>query len=63
MEVLKMKREKMTSGNVKKISRRKGGALIETAFVLPVLLGLVFGCVEYGYFFYMKNIGAAAARE
>jgi Flp pilus assembly protein TadG len=33
------------------------------AFVLPILLMLAFGVVEYGYYFYVKNNVQAAARE
>ena len=33
------------------------------ALVLPILLGLAFGVVEYGYYFYTKNNVQAAARE
>jgi Flp pilus assembly protein TadG len=32
-------------------------------FVLPILLGLAFGVVEYGYFFFVKHTVEAAARE
>jgi Flp pilus assembly protein TadG len=32
-------------------------------FVLPILLGLSFGVVEYGYFFFVKQTVQAAARE
>jgi Flp pilus assembly protein TadG len=32
-------------------------------FVLPILLGLAFGVVEYGYYFFVKNSVQAAARE
>lgn len=42
---------------------RRGGTLLETAFVLSLLLMLSFGTVEYGYFFYIKNMVASAARE
>jgi Flp pilus assembly protein TadG len=43
--------------------RRRGSALLDMAFVLPILLGLAFGVVEYGYFFFVKNSVQAAARE
>ena len=38
-----------------KIHRRRGNAVIEAALILPVLLMLAFGVVEYGYFFYVKK--------
>ena len=43
--------------------RRGGGSLVEMIFVLPILLGLAFGVVEYGYFFFVKHTVQAAARE
>ena len=33
------------------------------ALVLPILLGLAFGVVEYGYYFYVKNNVQAARRR
>jgi Flp pilus assembly protein TadG len=45
-------------------SRARGGnALIDLMFVLPILLGLSFGVVEYGYFMFVKHTVEAAARE
>src|SRR5688500_19082827 len=43
--------------------RRRGGALIEAALVMPILLGLCFGMVEFGYFFFVKHTLQAAARD
>jgi Flp pilus assembly protein TadG len=42
---------------------RRGNALLETAIVLPVLLSLAFGTVEFGYYFFVKNTVQGAARE
>lgn len=42
---------------------RRGNALVEAAVVLPVLLSLAFGTVEFGHFFYMKHLLQSAARE
>ena len=42
---------------------RGGNALIDLMFVLPILLGLSFGVVEYGYFIFVKHTVEAAARE
>lgn len=42
---------------------RKGGAAIEFALVLPVLLFLVFGIVEYGWIFFQQANVLSAARE
>ena len=43
--------------------RRPGGAVLDMALVLPVLLYLAFGTVEYGYYFYVKHNVQSAARE
>jgi Flp pilus assembly protein TadG len=42
--------------------RRRGASTMEIALVLPVLLTLSFGVVDYGYFFYLKNTFQAAAQ-
>ncbi len=42
---------------------RRGNAVLETALVLPILLALSFGLVEFGYFFYVKHNLQGAARE
>jgi Flp pilus assembly protein TadG len=42
---------------------RRGGAVLETALVMGVLIMLSFGTAEYGYFFFVKNEVAGAARE
>jgi Flp pilus assembly protein TadG len=43
--------------------RAWGGALIETAICLPLLLMLSFGAAEYGDFFFVKNALVGAARN
>ena len=42
---------------------RSGNALLDLAFVLPVLLALTFGAVEYGYALYVKHALQGAAKE
>jgi Flp pilus assembly protein TadG len=37
--------------------------VLEAALVLPVLLSVAFGTVEFGHFFYIKNTLQGAARE
>jgi len=44
-------------------AHRRGSAVLEAALVLPVVISLTFGCVEFGYFLYMKNTLQGAARE
>jgi Flp pilus assembly protein TadG len=43
--------------------RRWGGAIIETAFALPVLIAVAMGSIEFGYFFYTKHCVQSAARD
>jgi Flp pilus assembly protein TadG len=45
------------------IHRRRGGAAIEFALVLPVLLGLLFGIIEYGWMFLQQSNIVSAVRE
>ncbi len=40
---------------------RNGGALIEAILVLPLLVMLTFGAIEYGWAFYVKHAISAAA--
>ncbi len=42
---------------------RRGNSLIDTVLVLPILLVLTFGGVEFGYFFFVKHTLDGAARE
>ncbi len=42
---------------------RGGNAVLETALVLPVLLYLAFGTVEFGHYFFVKHTLQGAARE
>lgn len=44
-------------------SKRRGLALIELAIVLPLLLAITFGVMEYGWMFLKANQIANAARQ
>ena len=44
-------------------ARRRGNAVLDAALVLPLLISLTFGTVEYGYFFFLKHSIQGAARE
>ncbi len=44
-------------------NRRRGGAAIEFALVLPVLLSLLFGIIEYGWIFLQQSNLVTAVRE
>jgi Flp pilus assembly protein TadG len=42
---------------------RRGNAVLDMALVMPLLIGLTFGAVEYGYALYIKHSLQSAARE
>jgi len=46
-----------------KITNQKGAALVEFAIVLPLLLVLVFGMIEFSIMFYDKAVITNASRE
>jgi len=41
----------------------RGTSVLELSLVLPILLMLAFGVVDYGYFFYVKNTVQGAAQS
>jgi Flp pilus assembly protein TadG len=43
--------------------RFSGSAVLDMCLVLPILLALSFGTVEFGYYLYVKHNMQAAARE
>ena len=47
----------------RKINTQNGAALVEFAIVLPLLLILVFGIIEFGVMFYDKAVITNASRE
>ena len=50
-------------GDTRTISRRSGLATVELAILLPVLLTLTFGMIEYGWLFLKAQEVTNAARE
>ncbi len=44
-------------------SRPRGAAAVEFALVLPLLLTIVFGTIEWGYYFFTREIVINSARE
>ena len=42
---------------------RSGNAVLDLALVMPLLIGITFGAVEYGYALYIKHSLQSAARE
>lgn len=45
------------------IKSSKGQALVEMAILLPFLVLLVFGCIEFGRYLYLKNTATNGARQ
>lgn len=45
------------------IFRRRGNAVLDAALIMPLLISLTFGTVEYGYFFFLKHSLQGAARN
>lgn len=41
----------------------RGGILIETALALPLLISLMLGLVEFGYYYHVNNVIGGAARN
>jgi Flp pilus assembly protein TadG len=42
---------------------RHGGSVLEMVLTLTLLLNLTFGAIEFGYYFFVKNMMQGAARE
>jgi Flp pilus assembly protein TadG len=62
-KVLKGRYMKSASADFIKLKNERGGALIEFAIVLPLLLLLVGGIVDFGILFYNKQVLTNASRE
>lgn len=43
--------------------RRRGVTVLEAALVMPIVLALVFGTIEFAYVFYVKQTLQSASRE
>ena len=50
-------------GVMKFSNRERGASVLEFAIVLPILLVLLFGVIEFGFIFYNKAMLTNAARE
>jgi Flp pilus assembly protein TadG len=44
-------------------NRQRGGAAVEFALVLPIFCAVVFGLIDYGWYFYERFTLAAAIRD
>jgi Flp pilus assembly protein TadG len=50
--------------NIKKLMKnQKGAAIVEFAFIAPLLLALLFGIIEFGLLLYNKAVITNACRE
>lgn len=47
----------------KRYSKRRAGAIVEFAVVLPLLITILFGIIEYGWIFMIRQTLQHAARE
>lgn len=45
------------------MSRSRGAAAVEFALVLPLLMTLVLGMIEFGFLLFLNSAAAGAARE
>jgi Flp pilus assembly protein TadG len=52
-----------SSGRHERANDERGASAVEFALILPVLLLLVFGIVQYGYYFFSAQNGSSVARE
>lgn len=53
----------MVSNLRRRKGRERGAAAVEFALVLPLLLAVVFGAIQYGMYFWSMQGGSSAARE
>ncbi len=63
MNVCSISRPRANPGATGITRRRFGGAVLEMILILPVLLYLAFGTVEFGYYFYVQHTLEGAARD
>jgi Flp pilus assembly protein TadG len=50
-------------GRLRRVDRRRAAALVEFAVVLPLLLTVLFGIIEFGQLFKVRLSAQQAARE
>lgn len=60
---MKAKQWKGWSLRDKQSKKRRGAAVVEFAVVLPLLLTILFGIIEYGWVFMIRQTLQTAARE
>ena len=50
-------------GRLARSARARGAAAVEFAIVLPVLLGILCGTIDWGFYFFTREIVVNASRE
>jgi Flp pilus assembly protein TadG len=50
-------------GRLKQASPERGAAALEFAIVLPVLLAILCGTIDWGYYFFTREVVVNASRE
>src|SRR3954470_18004245 len=63
MRQLKQQQQRQQTSRRTRPRFRSGNAVLDMALVMPILIGLTFGAVEYGFALYIKHSLQAAARE
>lgn len=58
-----MRRRSTRSRSLRPEKRDEGAAAVEFALVLPVLVALLLGIIQFGWYFFVANSASAAARE
>lgn len=53
----------MKPGRILRARRRRGAAVVEMAIVAPILITMLFGIIEFGWVFSLKQAMTNAARE
>ena len=53
----------VTRLGTKKRRSEGGGAAVEFALIMPIFLAILFGMIDYGWYFYQKFTLTAAIRE
>jgi Flp pilus assembly protein TadG len=54
---------KLLPVSVKRANRRRGSEALEAALLLPLMLGIVFGIIQFGWYFHVQHTIQGAARE
>jgi Flp pilus assembly protein TadG len=57
------KRERLRSARLSLVGSQNGAAAVEMALLLPILIILIFGAIEFGVFMYDQQVLTNASRE